>query len=139
MNLCSNEKIKISIPLTEENGGDINLAKEMAEEGIDIYDINHPFFNDICFPFTSNEGEDVSLDDRIDKYYQNVSLCENDCEYKGVDYDNDEPKVNCECKIKNTFLDNFDNEITGEIFELVSSSYISLFKDDYSFRSSIIL
>ena len=127
-NLCSEEKMAISIPLTEENGGDVNLAKDMSSKGIDVYDINHPFFNDICFPFTSNEGEDVSLNDRVERYYQNVSLCEVDCEYKGVNYEKSEPEVICECKIKNSFLDNFDNEITGEVFELVSSGYFSLFK-----------
>ncbi len=128
VSLCSEEKITVTIPLTEENGGDIELAKEMAQQGIDIYNIDDPFFNDICYPFTSKEGEDVSLNDRVQNYYQNVSLCENDCEYKGVNFDNGNGEVECECTVKSTFLDNFDNEITGEIFELVSSAQFKIFQ-----------
>lgn len=50
--ICSKEKTIINIDLTKTNSN-VELAEEMKKQGIDIYNINDPFFNDYCYPFTS--------------------------------------------------------------------------------------
>ena len=32
-------------------------------------------------------GSNLVLNDRRKEYYQNITLCEAECEYKGIDYD----------------------------------------------------
>jgi hypothetical protein len=54
ISLCS--KFNITVQLTAQNAGIVKLAQNFYEEyGINLYDINDPFFNDFCMPFTSEE------------------------------------------------------------------------------------
>ena len=130
LSICTGEKYTEYVKITEENGGNINLAREMSSKGIDIYNISDPFFNDVCFGFTDDDGNDVSLKERVEFYYQDVNLCEENCEYKGIIYNDDGTgEAECECEIKNSFLtEALDNAITGEIFELIASANFDLFK-----------
>ena len=87
LNILKNTKIYLDIPvLIDEN----NLFK---------YDPNDDYYNDICYPYTSKHNTDIILKDRRNEYINNnLSLCENNCEYKG--YDISTKKAKCECYIK---------------------------------------
>ena len=94
---CENIKVKVHYKIKEN----LNLNKSMilyySELGIDIFNINDSFFNDICYPY-SNTNCDIVLKDRISDIYQNYSLCDNNCEYDFIDiYSN---SVTCTCDIK---------------------------------------
>ena len=43
----------------------INLSSviAMASQGIDIFNPEDPFFNDICYPYTTNSSTDIPLKD----------------------------------------------------------------------------
>ena len=71
LDICKDTKINISIPVfIDEN----DLFK---------YNISSDYYNDICFPYTSNEKTDIILDDRKKEFNQNnMYLCENNCEYQ---------------------------------------------------------
>ena len=74
---------------------------------IEIYNISDPFYNDICFLFTSDVGTDMTLNDRRSEYYINASLCENNCTLmKIIDRDSN-PRAVCICDIKYNL--NFDD------------------------------
>ena len=45
---------------------------------IELYNLSDPFYNDICNLFTSEVNTDMTLNDRRNEYYVNISLCEND-------------------------------------------------------------
>ena len=53
---------------------DINesLVLELSSMGIDAFNLEDPFFNKICITFTSDDGKDVTLSDRISYYYRNT-------------------------------------------------------------------
>ena len=70
----------------------------MASQGIDIFNPEDPFFNDICYPYTTNSSTDIPLKDRRKDIFQNVSLCDTDCTYKG--FDTITYEVTCDCSIK---------------------------------------
>ena len=90
---------------------DLEKAKTLNEKSIDIFNSSAPFFNDICFTFSSEKnGKDVTLKDRRNEYYINVTFCESECELSYIDYVN--VKVVCNCNL----LSDFDN------FELLSFS-----------------
>ena len=74
----------ISSALTQPS----NLLKSktisVLTNGYDVFDTNSPFYNDICTPYTNENGNDVLLDLRRKDYYnENMSLCNNGCKLVG--------------------------------------------------------
>ena len=107
----SSLNIVVEKPILNTKLIDLETAKQLNEKSIDIYNSSAPFFNDICFTFSSEKnGKDVTLKDRRDDYYVNVTFCESECELSYIDYVN--VKVVCNCNL----LSDFDN------FELLSFS-----------------
>ena len=96
--VCQNINIEISYPYNPNI--DLSTAEELSEKGIDVFNSSDPFFNDICYPY-SIDGIDVPLEERRNEYYQNMTLCEGNCEYKGINYDT--KRIICDCQIKIDF------------------------------------
>ncbi len=60
---------------------------------------NNEYYTDQCYPYTTDNGTDILLNDRYDEYNNNnMALCENNCTLEK--YEEDTKKVICECKIK---------------------------------------
>jgi len=98
LSLCNNIKINIYTPveLDEEK---YKLVKLLNEQGYDLFDSSNSFYTDICSPFSSFNNTDVLLRDRKkDFYISNISLCEDNCQYK--EFDINTLKANCKCEIK---------------------------------------
>ena len=91
LEICKDEKIKIYIPVSlDEN----NLFK---------YNSSSKYYNDICFSYTTEYKTDITLKDRREEYLKNnMSVCENICEYNKYDYDI--KTVECECFVKINFF-----------------------------------
>lgn len=98
LSICQDVPINISTPLNSNVNINIDKAKELSEQGYDIYDPENDFFNDVCIPYSTN-GKDVTLKDRRTVLYQNVSFCEEGCLYKGINFEIN--RVDCECQVKN--------------------------------------
>ena len=80
------------------------LYEQLKEQGYDLFDINSAFYNDICTPFTSPEGTDVSLADRFNYYFNNnQTLCQSNCKFGG--YSMEAKILKCECDISNSEID----------------------------------
>ena len=95
LELCSDSSVVVSKKIINESLINLELAKELHDEGYDVFNASDPFFNNICTPFSSNNKTDVTLSDRREDFYQNVSFCESGCEYNGINYDNLEVICNC--------------------------------------------
>ena len=128
LSLCRNIKINTystHYPSEESK----SKIKQLNELGYDLYNINDNFYQDICSPFTSENGTDILLSDRKSDFYENISLCENNCTYKG--YDLDKNRVQCECSIKEEIKveesSNNDN-IFENLFSASTFSNIKLLK-----------
>jgi hypothetical protein len=94
---CKNNPIKITFKydLEEEKKSSI---KKFDQKDIDLFNILDPFFQDICFRFTSDEGTDILLDDRISTFYISNDFCsdsENIYNYHGHKFENDDLYVTC--------------------------------------------
>ena len=102
LDLADCENIKVKVHYNIKNNSNLNKSMILYYSGlgIDIFNINDSFFNDICFPY-SNSNSDVVLKDRISDIYQNYSLCDNNCEYDFIDIDSN--SVTCTCDIKTEF------------------------------------
>ena len=100
LSYCEDSKIGISIPV------------EIDENNLFKYNSSHEYYNDICYAYTTDSGTDIAVKDRQDEYvYNNLSLCESDCEY--TYYNTTSKKATCECKAKlvlNSISDIKDNK-----------------------------
>ena len=89
LDCCKNNLINISFPV---NINENELVK---------YNPSNSFYKDICITYTTENGTDLTLNDRKNEYIdKNLSLCENDnsCNYSSYDFDS--KKVICKCFIK---------------------------------------
>ena len=118
--LYQNASVQIQYPINE-NMVDLSKGEYFNNQGIDVFDASDAFFNDICYPYTSDKSTDVILADRRTDIYQNVSFCGNLCLYKGINYTT--KSVICDCDIilegenETTNEKDFDaNEFTADIF-----------------------
>ena len=87
LTLCYDSKIYISIPV------------EINEKDIDKYNKSSPFYNDICYTFTSEKGTDMCLKDRKEEFIENnMTLCEENCDL--IEYDSFTKRAKCSCEAK---------------------------------------
>ena len=87
LSICKNIKIKVSIPI------------EIPPDEIDKYNISSGLYNDICYILTSENGSDEPLKDRQNDFINNnISVCEEDCDF--TEYDDIKKKALYSCFIK---------------------------------------
>ena len=62
---------------------------EVADENkLNQYNPNDEYYNDRCQPYASGNGTDISLADRKKEFVDNnMTLCEEDCEFIKYDYE----------------------------------------------------
>ena len=120
LSLCNN-KIEINIPVSiDEN----NLYK---------YEQDSYYYNDRCYTYTSDNGNDKPLEYRRKEFINNnMSLCETECDYIGYDYETKKSK--CECELKkeiSIFNIKMDTERLYNKFRELTSSNIDIIKCYY--------
>ena len=103
----------------------INSAKNFADSGIDIFDPNSEFFNNLCYQYDSQNQKDITIDDRRTDIYQNVSFCQEGCTYEGLDYELMIANCNCDPSSLqdgiNNNTENNNNEEVSQFKEIVKS------------------
>ena len=106
----------------------IDSAKNYANSGVDVFNANDSFFNDLCHKYDNKDGKDIIIEDRRADLYQNATFCQDGCTYRGVDYEL--MAANCLCD--SNFLQNeknltYDNKEQSEIltFKTITKSFIS--------------
>lgn len=93
MSLC-NQEIIVMKGISDLEDIDLGEAMKLAEQGIDVFNAQDNFFNDICNPFQSDQ--DLVLGDRREDLFQNVSFCGDNCVYNGMDYELMIAKCSCD-------------------------------------------
>jgi hypothetical protein len=132
MTVCSSLYVKASYPLLYNSNSDNNsnsnynisinfdLAYNLSLLGHDVFDADDPLFNDFCMNFTSSDGTDVTIKDRRNDYFQNVSLCEHNCQYLQLLFNYN--RVECACPIK--------QNITSDYINNANNGYDVMFEAD---------
>ena len=154
LSVCSNIDITITKVITDTSNLNLDTAKSLAEQGVDIYNINDDFFNNFCNGI-SVYNQDLTLENRIDDVYVNVSFCDDGCEYQGINLDT--YKVICSCtneetnsiqnttttKNKNKFLKVIDDLLDNINYKIVVCyKYwlnVKYFKNNGGFYFSVII
>ena len=127
------EGIKMEIKNTIDMDKVDDDAELIAAQGINIFDLNDPFYNDICFMYHSPTGRDATPNDRVQAYFPNVSICdtENGCVPEYINLTSNE--VVCKCDFNDLMSNSKVGEKIledsfGEVFEMIESSNIMIFK-----------
>ena len=90
---------------------DIDSAKSLSSQGIDVFNANDDFFNDICHKYDNSDGKDIILNDRRNDIYQNATFCQDGCTYNGINYNL--MAANCLCG-SNSLQIKEDNKTNNE-------------------------
>ena len=96
--------VTVTIPIRNLDLANFNYAKEFSLQGYDIYNKTSEFYNDVCSPAYTNNNDIILKDRRKDIYPNNVTLCKENCEYKGINLE--EERIVCQCNL----YQNKDNE-----------------------------
>jgi len=106
LDICQNSNIEISVPVY------------INEEELFKHSPSSSFYNDICYPCSSENNTDITLHDRqLEFVNKNLTLCENNC--KLIEYNHTINHSMCECKIKNEI--NIINDIKIDKDKLLKS------------------
>ena len=97
LSFCENTKISLSIPIE-------------ITESLDKLNSSSGYYNDICYIATSENGTDISLEDRKKEYINgNKMVCQDDCDFS--EYDSNIKKAKCLCKPKESSTSFIDMKI----------------------------
>ena len=65
------------------------------ENNLFKYNLSSEYYNNLCYPYKTKYKTDIILKDRRKEYINNnLSLCENNCQYKGYDVITKKQNVN---------------------------------------------
>ena len=106
----------------------IQSAIDFADKGIDVFNPEDDFFNDICHQYDNSDGKDIILTDRRTDIYKNATFCEDGCTYIVMNYDL--MTANCICDSSYLQMDeknktNEEKSIEKVSFKSVTKSFIS--------------
>ena len=133
--ICKDETIVVVESLNSvlnKNDSFYETQTSLTAQGINIFDVSDPFYTDICYDFDNPIKKDIPLNDRIKDIFPNASLCDDGCQYKGINLA--DMTTTCDCKFNDITNNNIikDNELlegtVGEVLDLINSSNIMVFK-----------
>ena len=130
--VCRNTQIAIkenvSAILDSENNTNYELQMSLIDQGIDLFNLDSPFYKDLCFDFDNPEDKDLPLSMRLEKAFPNAVLCEPGCKTNGIQLP--EKIAICDCSMNELANQGFikDNALLegamGEVLDLINSSNI---------------
>ena len=126
-----NEDIYVDfyVPITDLELANFNYSKNFLEQGYDIYNTSSDFYNDYCTPAYQGDN-DITLADRKKYIYpKNVTFCKSNCNYNGVDIENE--RIICSCNL-NTNNQNSNEE--DDFLEEDDDNFLSYFLDNINYK-----
>ena len=100
----------------------------ISGENLDLYDKNSGFYNDICYPYTNENGTDVTLQDRQKDFAENNrSLCEENCEFKGYDESTGSAQCSCDVKLSASLISEIKID-KSKLYQFMDITQIANFK-----------
>ena len=106
LSLCNKTTNEVLIQISSLKKVDNKIVKKLSTEGINVFDLKSDFFTDICYQYSSEEGNDITLEDRVANYFQNMTLCDDNCKFNNINLDS--LTANCSCSID---YNGFTNDI----------------------------
>ena len=135
LSVCENLKIFIDLPVSL-NVDIQSLYNSLDESGYNLFDLNDSFYTDMCTPYTSENGTDITLNDRKNYIYgqaANLSFCQTGCQFRSYNATTNRVKCHCNTDVENikTMLTNFTfakNQIISNFYSTIKNSNILVVK-----------
>ena len=109
LSVCNETSINIYVHM-ELNEKNQKIYEKMKESGYDMFNINDPFYQDICTPFDSLNDTDILLIDRINYIYNNDDTqCQSNCKFSS--YSIESNYLNCSCSTNEDNVNQNNNKI----------------------------
>ena len=124
LNISICENIPINIYVKADLSGEIKYTYEQLKElGYDMFNIDVPFYQDMCTTFKSKGDTDIILSDRVNYIYNNNGIkCQNNC--KLSTYSEETNHLNCSCTVSEE-INNMNQKFNAKkIYE----SFVDVFK-----------
>ena len=139
---CKNSNTIVKYSLNTSNLlYNLTLAKELYEQGYDMFSTSSDFFKDICSPYKDDNNNDVTLEKRREDLFYNVSLCEDDCTLIEINFTSFESVCNCsiqeECDVENVNETTVNNEknVFENVLPKTNLYLVKCYKTYYHFRN----
>ena len=114
--ICKDTSVQVQYTLNTTEMLNLSLIAELSKQNVNLFSVDDPFFNDICFGYKGVNGNDVTLADRRKDFFQNVSLCDDQCNLTSLDIE--AITVTCTCSFKSS-LDETEIGASAPIFTRV--------------------
>ena len=136
LSICNDVPIIVWSSINDVESVKLNKGLEFNDIGYDIYNKTDIFYTDYCAPASDN-GNDITLEDRKKYYYPNISICNEGCEYKNVDYENQRFICDCYINKNNTEEENIidDESYLDYFLSLINYKIILCFDLFFNFTS----
>ena len=115
LDICNDNQININIPVNLKQDTEL-LYNKLSQLGYNLFDANDSFYNDICSPYTNENGTDMLLSDRKEDIYKNngnITLCQSGCVFNS--YNTQNKKAKCKCEIQKNI--NIEANIDTDIYK----------------------
>ena len=111
LSICNNVTIDVYVPVKlSENF--INIYNQIKNLGYDLFDENSKFYKDICIPFTTPQGTDIILSDRINYYFNNEEIqCQPNCRFSEYSFEKQNLKCKCDIESSEIIFENYDFQL----------------------------
>ena len=128
LTVCKDKPVDIYIPI--ELSSDTKIKYEdLKSQGYDLFNKSSSFYTDICTPYNSPNGTDVSLSTRNSEFYNSTETsCQENCNYE--DYSSQTSFLKCVCSVVEDDIETVQPEkFTGMTF--LTSFYDVLKNSNY--------
>ena len=126
-NINNTQIIQLNKSICSDSNINILYPVKNSPENLDILKSDSGYYNDICYG-VSEDGVDVPLDDRQDKFINNT-LCQDDCIF--IEFNYAIGKANCSCKVQDDDIIRFEinkTKILGNLKDITKISNIEIIK-----------
>lgn len=101
--------------------------------GYNVLNTSDPFYSNICLPIKSENGTDVLLESRFEYYYNNASLCEDNCSIDDINLNTSRVKCKCQCKTQfNVYSETTFLSITNAKVNNTALSYMACYQNVFA-------
>jgi hypothetical protein len=125
---CKDIKIIIHVPL-DLNEETVSLYDSLKDSGYDLFNSSDDFYNDVCTPYTSINGTDMTIEDRKKEIYNtsgSITTCQIGCNFESYNNIMKQAKCKCDIQTESTNTDINKNDFSKET---LSENFLKILKN----------